>query len=439
MTYRSAVTMFAVAVALAGLAGDPVLGGGNQENVLGTWHAPGTTLGMSGGLFDLDQDGRTEVLVGAPGARLGRAIGGVFVFDPRENGKLRLSQTLQAGDSTGFSYTSIRDPGGGKGGFAIGAVNAGRGVPLSGQVFAYLRGDLDQPVRLAGEVTFDRFGFSLASGDLNGDGAADLVVGAPFHSLSPSLYQKGAVYVFFGPSLDTSTRVKLSGTATDTIGFSIATGDVNGDGVDDLLLEGTSRVLGFYGTKGAFSPSANLPDLIIKSSATGFGRAIVVADDVDDDSYNEVAVGAYRAAVAGANETGSVFLVKGGGGTRTVDLNVASPSLLARVDGLRASQFGSALGTAADLDGDGRRELVVGAVHADSERYRSTGRVWVLKSTAVAGPDPFSTALVLDGDAPDMHFGAFVAADATGRQLLVGAPTERGNRGGFYRFDLANR
>ncbi len=42
----------------------------------------------------------------------------------------------------------------------------------------------------------DKFGVSVAAGDLNADGITDLVVGAPFNTNDPALYQSGAVYVF---------------------------------------------------------------------------------------------------------------------------------------------------------------------------------------------------------------------------------------------------
>ena len=90
---------------------------------------------------------------------------------------------------------------------------------------------------LAGSLTKGRFGESLATGDLTGDGIADLVVGAPGQSLAGA--QSGAVYVFPGTAdtlFDTEKVVTLQGSALDQFGTSVATCDFNGDGFEDLAV-----------------------------------------------------------------------------------------------------------------------------------------------------------------------------------------------------------
>ena len=82
---------------------------------------------------------------------------------------------------------------------------------------------------------------------MRGDGNPDLIVGAPFHSPDPSLYQAGALYVYFGPGYDPKDAIIIPASiAYKGIGFSLATGDVANDGIDDLLMGASSKAGIFF-------------------------------------------------------------------------------------------------------------------------------------------------------------------------------------------------
>lgn len=399
--------------------------------------------GQAALFFDLDGDGARDKLVAAPQAVRDGAVGVLLAY-ARHDAAYDSEPTWQltGGKSFAFALSETADvDGDGALDLAVSALHgSGPTVGLAGTVSVLAAGGKGKVLTvLEGRKPFARFGYALASCDLDGDGARELIVGAPFDSPSPALYQNGSVSVFRGPTFSEVVVVEAT-SALKGLGWSVACGDVNGDGVADLWLGASGKVLGFYGAS-TFAPALESPDVVVSSTAADFGRALLVAADYDGDGLAELVIGAGKAKLGNDRDVGSVYIVRGGTGTRTVALTAsAHEQLLARIDGAGLfSRFGWSLALSADTDGDAKGELVVGAPYEDVtlEGKDLSGRVYVFESTQVDATTTRAVARTIDGVGHHGTFGLSLTTGPTG-ELLVGAPRAGGDTGAVYLVDVAS-
>jgi len=419
-----------------------------NTNVLKGVTLTGGKQGAAVGLVDVDGDGIPDKVVGAPYATTTSNTGVVLIYKGDSKGGFSSapSSLLTGDDLFGASFVKLpKASNSDKEKFAIGAIYGdGADVSLCGSVSIYQGGGSGPQLitKLAGEGPMDRFGYSLAAGDLDGDGYTDIVVGAPSNTPSPSLYQQGAVYVYFGPQFTRSIALHASST-NKALGWAAAIGDINGDGKADLMLSAGGRILAYYGgtsfVSGSSTPvSVDSPDVTITSSASGFGKAIAILGDVNGDGITEIAIGAPNAVVGTNTDTGTVYIVKGTV-RGTVNLEAATPpaDLIVKINGLNLfDRFGASIVPAGDVDGDGKSDFAVSANLADGNTDDISGKVYLFKGKDINASTTLAASTAFTGLVMDQGYGTCLAPAGPGK-LLIGGPTAYMNTGSVFTVDLS--
>jgi hypothetical protein len=302
---------------------------------------------------DVNGDGYDEVLVGAPTDQQGAILAGRIYayqgqpgtsFDTQVDGEVpSFAGNEQLGESVALGDFD-----------GDGFAEIVGGTPLrldaSGgvQVFpstAESPALINAPITVPGQVPGVSFGITLTTGDFNADGFADLVVGDVGPGASGD--QPGHLSVYLGTpgGFDAGIDQIIVGFEVgDGFGGVVASGgDVNGDGYEDLLvgIPGARQVDIHFG--GPDSPFEDQPSAVLSEPGlASFATSVAGAGDVDGDGYHDVLVGL----------PDSVYLYRGGPGAFDIDPDGV-------VSGLGQPGYGTAISSAGDMDGDGGTELIV--------------------------------------------------------------------------------
>ncbi len=421
---------------------------------------------------DVNGDGLDDLLVGAPkDDPNGDNSGASFVVFGKADGMAVELSALKLGiggfvingvtarDYTGFSVSSAGDVNGdGLDDLIVGAKYGAPNGAYSGASFVIFGKTDGTKVELSdiqtgtdgfvinGASGFDVSGFSVsAAGDVNGDGFDDLLVGARYDD--PNGSGSGASFVVFGKT--DGTAVELSAVevgaggfvingvgADDQLGFSVSSaGDVNGDGLGDLIVgafgddpngsfSGASFVV-FGKTDGA---KVELSD--VEAGLGGFvmngvshldrsGHSVSSAGDVNGDGFDDLIVGAPLDDPNGG-KSGASFVVFGkadGVAVQLSDIEAGKGGFV--INGVSAEDYsGTSVSAAGDVNGDGFDDLIVGAQYNDPNGINSGA------SFVVFGGD-FSRAVTEIGTVGDDTLNGSAGVDilvgGTGNDMLLGA------------------
>jgi hypothetical protein len=408
---------------------------------------------------DINGDGLSDFVVGIPDYVYGNVKGAVIAvygkpdldfplwFDDAAdvimyggNVDAKLGQAVALGDINGDGYDDI----------VAGAPEAILGTKKYGTVLAFLGGeDLDEEMSFLQTNAFinrmngpdSNFGAALAVGDVNGDGLEDIIIGESMadgasNEDSPLNNDKGAVFAVLGKAEGFSGPTRIGATLPEGVlsfqhdypkqhtGESVAAADVNGDGIDDIII-GAPHAGGVYGYGRVFVvlgnrelQSKNLVYAEERLSPQGqvrFGASLSATTLSDKDGVLIGAKGAAYEYTYGEPEE-QFFIVPFGqelvvgwlGAKIGVGYPIVSKFLIFDPQGdmqspeltdgeAPTSELGCAITYAGDLDGDGEPDFIVGERMDTSITNEERGQIRINMIKLMKGRG-------------DVHFGTAVAS-----------------------------
>ncbi|MGF2036765.1 MAG: beta strand repeat-containing protein [Nostoc sp. CmiVER01] len=239
------------------------------------------------------------------------------------------------------------------------------------------------------------------AGDINNDGIDDLIIGAPFASRN-DISQAGESYVVFGGTNVASSGAlnlsDLNGTNgftiigindIDTIGNSVSNaGDVNNDGIDDLIIGGFGKSYVVFGrtnvgSGGSLNPSSlDGTNGFVINGGNKFSLSVSNAGDINNDDINDLVIGTYEADPNGKENAGQSYVIFGGknvGSGGTFNLSDLNGSNGFAINGIAAgNESGFSVSNGGDINNDGIDDLIIGAWRAPANGVIQAGQTYVL-------------------------------------------------------------
>ncbi len=361
-----------------------------------------------------------------------------------------------------------------------------QGFPADISLSGVANGDGSTGFALSGTTRYQAHGGVGRAGDVNGDGLMDVIVGEAY-SPAGRPFAGGAVVVFgsdqgFPADFDTAALAPANG-GDGTAGFVIAgasasdeagtgaaaAGDMNGDGVDDLVLatragtsgggDPTGEVYVLFGREESFPAAVDLADLLPANGGDGSAGFVLngiapgdyvgtsyhegaasAAGDLNGDGIGDLIMGARNADAGAGAYAGQAYVIfgKDDGFAPVNELSALLPANQGDgsagfvINGVAASDgLGHTVGAAGDINGDGLDDAFVGTRRADGDLYiifgTTDGFLPVIEAAdllAANGGDG-SVGMVMRGGLENGRSNASVAGDMNRdgiSDLLVGQP-----------------
>ncbi len=306
------------------------------------------TLSLASG--DLNGDGYDDLIISDPGYY--NYKGRVYIYFGSE--QMSSSPSISFTGTTDASFFGISVSSGDVNGDGFDDVIVGQTRPYHGKTYVFYGGnqiDNIPDIILTGE--YGDYGYCVSSGDLNGDNFFDVVVGAPTYSGYPGHYSNGGrVYFYYGGSpMDTQADgIYTSEGAGYQLGYSVSIGR-------GLFLVGAPNYNGFTGKGYDFGSNREFYEGHLQSTMF-FGGSVSSGGDINGDGFED--------AIFGAKGYGKCFVYLGSQiSDNILDLTFGSTNL--------SSKFGISVSSRGDVDGDGYSDVIVGA----DEDLNIRGRVYM--------------------------------------------------------------
>ena len=318
-----------------------------------------------------------------------------------------------------------------------------------------------QGFRILGALSGDQVGYSVnKAGDMNGDGVDDVVIGAPKADTTTGL-NAGVAYVIFGrdtitgispfsdiqltsgnTALPNHVGFRIIGSATDVEnGYSVSTaGDVNSDGVDDIIVgapyadpngnANAGAVYVIFGRKLSAPDAVPFGDIMLNTGVTplsaliGFrvlgaaagrlcGGAVGGGGDINGDGIDDFLIGA-----TGSASIGATYVLFGRTSFAAADIqlpadNIVSPSIGFVILGAAGGDLnGYSVSMAGDINDDGICDIITGARNADPLNILDAGIVYVIFGRNLSAPGAVQFGMI------QLTNGATALSPTTGFRIL---------------------